>query len=41
MMVAGYRFDTAGDEGIDETGPRWHDELLTNEGFVARHPLGF
>jgi hypothetical protein len=41
MVVAGVRFDTAGDEGIDETGPRWHTELLTNEGFVARHPVGF
>jgi hypothetical protein len=41
MVVAGIRFDTAGDEGIDETGPRWHSELLTNEGFVARHPVGF
>jgi hypothetical protein len=41
MTVAGYRFDTAGDEGIDETGPRWHSELLANEGFVARHPAGF
>lgn len=41
MTVAGFRFDTAGDEGIDETGPRWHEELLSNEGFVARHPAGF
>ncbi len=41
MVVAGVRFDTAGDEGVDETGPRWHSELLTNEGFVARHPTGF
>jgi hypothetical protein len=41
MTVAGFRFDTAGDEGIDETGPRWHSELLTNEGFVARHPTGY
>ena len=40
MVVAGVRFDTAGDEG-GETGPRWHTELLTNEGFVARHPTGF
>ena len=40
MTVAGMRFDTAGDEG-EETGPRWHSELLTNEGFVARHPAGF
>ena len=41
MTVAGFRFDTAGDTGVDETGPRWHTELLTNEGFVARHPTGF
>ncbi len=41
MTVAGFRFDTAGDSGIDETGPRWHEELLTNEGYVARHPAGF
>ena len=41
MTVAGYRFDTAGDEGIDETGPRWHEVLPSNEGYVARHPLGF
>ena len=41
MTVAGFRFDTAGDSGVDETGPRWHEELLTNEGFIARHPTGF
>ena len=41
VAVAGFRFDTAGDEGVDETGPRWHEELLSNEGFVARHPTGF
>jgi hypothetical protein len=41
MVVAGVRFDTAGDEGIDETGPRWHSELLSNEGYVVRHPAGF
>jgi hypothetical protein len=41
MTVAGFRFDTAGDTGIDETGPRWHEELLSNEGFVSRHPAGF
>ena len=23
------------------TGPRWHEELLSNDGFVARHPLGY
>jgi hypothetical protein len=41
MTVAGYRFDTAGDEGMNETGPRWHEVLPSNEGFVARHPAGF
>jgi hypothetical protein len=40
MTVAGFRFDTAGDSG-EETGPRWHEELLSNEGFIARHPTGF
>jgi hypothetical protein len=37
--IAGYRWDTAGDSS--GTGPRWHPELLPNEGFVARHPLGY
>lgn len=37
--IAGYRWDTAGDSS--GTGPRWHEELLSNEGFVARHPAGF
>ena len=40
MTVAGFRFDTSGDGG-EETGPRWHEELLTNEGFIARHPTGY
>ena len=40
MVVAGMRFDTSGDEG-EETGPRWHEELRDNVGFVARHPIGF
>jgi hypothetical protein len=40
MTVAGYRFDTAGDLG-EETGPRWHEVLPSNEGFIARHPTGF
>jgi len=38
-VIAGYRWDTAGDSS--GTGPRWHEELLSNEGFVARHPAGF
>jgi hypothetical protein len=37
--VAGYRWDTSGDSG--ETGPRWHEDLRDNVGFVARHPTGF
>jgi hypothetical protein len=37
--IAGFRWDTAGD--TSGTGPRWHAELLDNEGFVARHPLGY
>jgi hypothetical protein len=38
--IAGYRWDTSGDSGT-ETGPRWHEELLGNEGFTPRHPLGY
>jgi len=38
-VIAGYRWDTAGDSS--GTGPRWHEELLSNAGFVARHPAGF
>jgi hypothetical protein len=38
-VIAGFRWDTAGD--ASGTGPRWHPEMLTNEGFVARHPLGY
>jgi hypothetical protein len=38
-VIAGYRWDTAGD--ASGTGPRWHAELLSNRGYVARHPLGF
>lgn len=38
--IAGFRWDTSGDEG-GETGPRWHEELRDNVGFVARHPAGY
>jgi hypothetical protein len=39
-VIAGFRWDTSGDEG-GETGPRWHEELRDNVGFVARHPAGY
>jgi membrane-bound lytic murein transglycosylase B len=40
MVVAGLRFDTAGDpEGV--SGPRWHAEPPYPEGFVVRHPPGY
>ena len=38
-VIAGVRWDTAGD--ASGTGPRWHSELLDNQGFVARHPAGY
>ena len=38
-VIAGYRWDTSGDSG--ESGPRWHEDLRDNVGFVARHPAGF
>ena len=39
-VIAGYRWDTSGDAG-GKPGPRWHEDLRDNAGFVARHPLGF
>jgi hypothetical protein len=39
-VIAGVRFDTSGDSG-GETGPRWHEELRDNVGYIARHPAGY
>ena len=38
-VIAGLRFDTSGD--ASGTGPRWHKDLRSNAGYVARHPKGF
>jgi hypothetical protein len=38
-VIAGIRWDTSGNES--ETGPRWHEDLRDNVGFVARHPAGY
>jgi hypothetical protein len=37
MVVAGRRFDTSG-QGAG--GSRWHTDLRTDGGYVARHPAG-
>jgi cell wall-associated NlpC family hydrolase len=41
MVVAGLRFDTAGD--TSGTGPRWHPTTAAaaSGSFVVRHPVGF
>jgi cell wall-associated NlpC family hydrolase len=41
MVVAGLRFDTAGD--TSGTGPRWHPTIAAAASgrFVVRHPVGF
>jgi cell wall-associated NlpC family hydrolase len=41
MVVAGLRFDTAGD--TSGTGPRWHPTTTAAAGgrFIVRHPVGF
>jgi hypothetical protein len=41
MVVAGLRFDTAGD--TSGTGPRWHPTVraAASGRFVVRHPVGF
>jgi len=38
-VIAGVRWDTSGDSS--GTGPRWHADLRSNAGYVARHPAGF
>jgi cell wall-associated NlpC family hydrolase len=39
-VIDGIRWDTAGDEAA-ETGPRWHPEMVSTTGYVARHPAGY
>jgi cell wall-associated NlpC family hydrolase len=41
MVVAGLRFDTAGD--VNESGPRWHPTVAAaaTGSYVARHPIGY
>ncbi|HEX7060255.1 MAG TPA: hypothetical protein VF176_10440 [Solirubrobacterales bacterium] len=39
-VIAGIRWDTSGNTD-NRTGPSWHEDLRTNAGFIARHPLGF
>jgi hypothetical protein len=38
-VIDGLRWDTAGDSS--GTGPRWHADMTSTAGFVARHPAGF
>jgi cell wall-associated NlpC family hydrolase len=38
-VIAGLRWDTSGN--TRGTGPRWHAEMASTRGFVARHPVGY
>jgi cell wall-associated NlpC family hydrolase len=38
-VIAGLRWDTSGN--TSGTGPRWHAEMASTRGFVARHPAGY
>ncbi len=38
-VIDGLRWDTVGD--VRGTGPRWHKEIVSPAGFVARHPPGY
>jgi cell wall-associated NlpC family hydrolase len=38
-VIAGLRWDTSGD--TSGTGPRWHPNMVSSRGFVARHPPGY
>lgn len=37
-VIAGLRWDTSDTGG---KGPRWHEDMRSRKGFVARHPEGF
>jgi cell wall-associated NlpC family hydrolase len=38
-VIAGLRWDTSGN--TSGTGPRWHEDMVSGAGFVARHPPGY
>jgi cell wall-associated NlpC family hydrolase len=38
-VIAGLRWDTVGSD--TETGPRWHEDMVSTSGLVARHPAGY
>ncbi|MDX6588826.1 MAG: hypothetical protein QOI84_100 [Solirubrobacterales bacterium] len=38
-VIAGLRWDTSGDSS--GTGPRWHTDMVSSRGYVARHPPGY
>jgi peptidoglycan hydrolase CwlO-like protein len=38
-VIAGLRWDTSGD--ISGSGPRWHTDMASTAGFIARHPSGY
>jgi hypothetical protein len=38
-VIDGLRWDTVGD--AHGTGPRWHRQMVSTAGFVARHPPGY
>jgi cell wall-associated NlpC family hydrolase len=38
-VIDGLRWDTVGDS--HGTGPRWHRNMVSTAGFVARHPPGY
>jgi cell wall-associated NlpC family hydrolase len=38
-VIAGLRWDTSGNRS--GTGPRWHTDMASSAGFVARHPPGY
>jgi len=38
-VIAGLRWDTSGNSS--GTGPRWHADMASSAGFLARHPPGY
>ena len=37
-VIAGLRWDTS---GTSRAGPRWHTDMASTAGFIARHPSGY
>jgi hypothetical protein len=40
-VIAGFRWDTRDNPDPEGSGARWHEDIPSSAGFVARHPAGY